>query len=208
MALLAISRGVAGKTSSVVMSEPAVCNTGGASEPSEPSEPSEAPEPTPKRSISDDDASEGVSSGRASPTRLKRSIPPPEDVAVEPTTKKPKTELSIYVYDRDRTTAEALGAKYRENSLTKYKYWYIPPDVSALNRKILLGEFGKRKSTPFPPVASAFSSTSSVAQTPGHLYLEPSQVSPVLQTILECNRTLVAQFNTLTEKLSASVHTH
>lgn len=185
------------------MSEPAVCvsNTGGAPEPSEPSEAPKAPEPSPKRSKSDDGASGSASSGRASPNRLKRSILTPEDAAVKPTAKKPKTELPIYVYNRDRTTAEALGAKYRENSLTKYKYWYIPADVSALNRKMLLGEFGKRKSTPFPPVEPAVSSSSSAAQTPGQLSLEPSQVSPVLQTILECNRTLVAQFNTLTEQL-------
>ena len=187
------------------MSEPAVCvsNTGGAPEPSEPSEAPEAPEPSPKRSKSDDGASGSASSGRASPNRLKRSILTPEDAAV-----KPKTELPIYVYNRDRTTAEALGAKYRENSLTKYKYWYIPADVSALNRKMLLGEFGKRKSTPFPPVEPAVSSSSSAAQTPGQLSLEPSQVSPALQTILECNRMLMEQFNTLSEKLSADAHSN
>jgi len=113
------------------------------------------------------------------------------------------------VYNRDHTTAEALGAKYRENSLTKYKFWYVPTAVSALNRKILLREFGKRKAdTPFPPVASAFSSTSSAAQTPGKLTTEPSQVSPALQTILECNRMLVEQFNTLSEKLRVDAHSH
>ena len=193
------------------MSEPAVCvsNTGGESEPAEAPE---APEPAPKRSKSDGGASGSVSSGRASPVRRKRSISPPVDVAAEPSAKKPKTEVPIYVYNRDHTTAEALGAKYRENSLTKYKFWYVPTAVSALNRKILLREFGKRKAdTPFPPVASAFSSTSSAAQTPGKLTIEPSQVSPALQTILECNRILVEQFNVLSEKLRVDrvdAHSH
>jgi len=146
------------------------------------------------------DAPERVVSGRASPVRRKRAIDQtsPVGVEVKASAKKPKTEVPIYVYGCEHTTAEALGAEYRENSLTEYKFWYIPARVNDLNRKILLREFGRKKrDTPFPVQPS------SSAQTPGQPFLEPSQMSPALTTIMECNRALVAQFSALTEKLVA-----
>lgn len=147
------------------------------------------------------EANESDTGGRASPVRRKRAVDPPspED---QYAAKKAKTERSIYVYNRDQKTAEALGAKYRENSLTHFKYWYIPESVSDLNRKILLREFGKKKGdTPFPSIPSSSSSSSS--QTPKELCFEPSQTSPALAAIVECNRALVTHFNALKEKLVA-----
>jgi hypothetical protein len=154
-----------------------------------------------------------AASGRDSPVKRKRDMSSPvsEEDASKPTTKKIKfsspdtkhTERAIYVFNRHQSTAQALGAKFRENTLTKFKYWYIPPDVCDLNRKILIQEFGKRKKdTPFPPVPSMSSS----AQTPSRMFIEPSQMSPAFQTIMECNRTLMKQFNELTEKLSSNIN--
>jgi hypothetical protein len=150
-----------------------------------------------------------AASGRDSPVKRKRDMSSPVPEEDEPTTKKIKfsspdtkhTERAIYVFNRHQSTAQALGAKFRENKLTKIKYWYIPLGVCDLNRKILIQEFGKRKKdTPFPPVPSMSSS----AQTPSRMFFEPSQISPAFQTIMECNRTLMEQFNELTEKISSN----
>ena len=184
------------------MTKPAAAasNSGGAPEPPEPPEPVEPSSGSPKAIKNNGGASEGATSGRASPVRRKRVIDPssPEHAEVHSSAKKAKTEVPIFVYNRECTTAEALGAEYRENSLTKYKFWYIPAHVSDLNRKMLLREFGsKKRDTPFP------AQPSSSAQTPDQPFLEPSQMSPALATIIECNRALMTQFSALTEKLVA-----
>lgn len=159
-----------------------------------------------------------AASGRESPVKRKREISSPvsENNENNPTTKKIKfsspdtkhTERAIYVCNRHQSTAQALGAKFRENKLTNVKYWYIPVGVCDLNRKILIQEFGKRKKdTPFPPVPSMSSS----AQTPSRMISEPSQISPAFHTIMECNRALMKQFNVvhksiqqISEKISSN----
>lgn len=127
-------------------------------------------------------------------------------------------EKAIYVFNKHKRTAEALGAKYRENTMNKYRYWYIPGDVSALNRDILILRFGKKPvDTPMPPPAkrphvsnqasssSSSSSSSPPSMTPIQPSIEPSQVSPALSAILKCNKQLLQEFTSLSAKLTKAI---
>lgn len=126
-------------------------------------------------------------------------------------------EKAIYVFNKHKKTAQALGAKFRENTMTRYRYWYIPEDVSELNRDILIRRFGKKPvDTPMPPPAkrahvsnpsmtSSPMTSSSSSVTPIQPNIEPSQVSPALSAILKCNKQLLQEFTSLSAKLTKAI---